>query len=506
MGPPIDIEKTVRVSEGPYTATQDEATDKRGVMGYLRFYETWLDKRLGVEVHGPDRVRPEDKKPPSILNAMFIWFSGCMNISCFATGSLGWQFGLALRQTIPITIFASILGGAVTGWCATLGPGTGCRQVAISRYSLGWYPSKIIAFLNVIEQIGWCTTACVTGGLCLTAVCDGKISLALGVFIIAVVALTISFIGLRAVLLYDKYSWIPTFIVFIILYGEAGKFADTHTPAQVSGATFSGACLSLFSVVYGSSASWSSIVSDYYVHYPTDTPKWKICSLVTIGISFPTCIGMVIGCIVASALNNNTEWTNIYDDEGVGYLLQAVLYPRGFAKFLLVLLVLASIGMTTIAIYSAGLSAQLFAQPFKRVPRFIWCLVMFVVVLALAIAGREHLSEILENFLSLLGYWNTAFFVILFTEHYYFRDGSLDNYDLESWNTQSKLPIGIAGLVAFLLGIVGCILGMSQTWYIGCLSGKIGESGGDVGNELALIFTAVSYPPLRYWELKRFGR
>jgi purine-cytosine permease-like protein len=44
-----------------------------------------------------------------------LWASGTMNTSCFATGFLGWEFGLSLKQSILITIFASILGGAITG-------------------------------------------------------------------------------------------------------------------------------------------------------------------------------------------------------------------------------------------------------------------------------------------------------------------------------------------------------------------------------------------------------
>ncbi|KAI9737566.1 MAG: hypothetical protein M1834_009721 [Cirrosporium novae-zelandiae] len=500
-----DVEKltivdphTVKVEEDPSLGSE-KIVRQDGILGRLRYYEAVFDKKLGIEGHGPDRILPHEKNPPSL------WFSGTMNISCFATGFLGWEFGLALKQTIPLVIFSTLIGAAVTGWCATLGPPTGCRQVAICRYSFGWWPSKIIAALNVVEQLGWCTTACVTGGLCLTAVSDGHVSLALGVVIIALVGLVVSFIGLRAVLTFDQYAWIPIFIVFMVIYGEAGRFADTKTPSALAGVSFSAACLNLFSVCYGSSASWSSIVSDYYVHYPVDTHKWKIFILTTLGITIPTCIGMVAGCCVASTMGVDEEWLDTYENDGLGYLIQMILYPRGFAKFLLVLLVLSSIGMTTIAIYSAGLSVQLFARPLKLIPRAFWCLLLCGIILALSIAGREHLQEILENFLSLLGYWNTAFFVIVFLEHYVFRKGNIDNYDLEAWNTQSKLPIGIAGCSAFLIGIVGCILGMVQTWYVGVISKKIG-GGGDIGNQLTLVFTIATYLPLRYWELKRFRR
>ncbi len=162
--------------------------------------------------------------------------------------------------------------------------------------------------------------------------------------------------------------------------------------------------------------------------------------------------------------------------------------------------------MNCIAIYSGALSAQLFARPFAKIPRVIWSILVFGGILALGIAGRDHLLDVLENFLSLLGYWNTSFFAILFIEHYYFREGSLANYDLDAWNTPSKMPVGYAGLTAFLCGAAGWIVGMVETYYVGSLAAKIGADGGDIANELALVFTTVSYLPLRTLELKYVGR
>ena len=384
-----------------------------------------------------------------------------------------------------------------------MGPGTGLRQVAISRYSFGWYPSKIIAALNVVEQLGWSSVGSITGGLALSAVSDGHVSLVLGVIIVAVLGLIFSFVGLRGVLWYESWAWAIFFVIFMIMYGETAHLADAKTPSALTGETLSGTVLTLLAVVYGSSASWSSIVSDYYVHYPINTSKTKVFLLTTTGIWLPTCIGMVVGCCVGSTMGINTEWSNAYDS-GLGYLIQTILYPLGFAKFLLVVLVLSGIGINCIAIYSAALSIQLFARPLQIVPRAFWTLIIFVGIILLGVAGRNHLLAVLQNFLALLGYWNTSFFVILFTEHYLFRKGNLMNYDLEVWNTQAKMPIGFAGLAAFLLGVVGWILGMVQTWYVGPIAIKIGETGGDIGNMLAFIFTLAAYVPIRYWERSRF--
>ncbi|MCJ1307022.1 hypothetical protein MMC25_000668 [Agyrium rufum] len=482
----------------PYKAT--------GVLGRLRYYEDVLDRKLGVEAQGPERVLPENRNPPNQLLMAFVWASGTMNLSCFATGFLGWDFGLSLKQSILITIFATLLGSMLTAWCATLGPATGLRQVSIARYSFGWWPSKLIAFLNVVEQLGWSSVGCITGGLALSAVSDGHVSLVLGVVIIAVMGLVFSFIGLRAVFKYEEFAWMVFFVIFMIIFGETASKADNSTPSALTGSTLAGTVLSLIAIIYGSSASWSSIVSDYYVHYPENTSKVKVFVLTTLGITLPTCIGMIAGNCVGSTMGINSTWADTYEDDGLGELIQTILYPRGFAKFILVLLVLSGIGMNCIAIYSAALSIQQFARPLQAVPRFIWTIAVFIGILLLGVAGRDHLLAVLENFLSLLGYWNTAFFVILFTEHYLFRKGSIANYDLTAWNTPSRMPVGIAGGLAFVMGIVGCVLGMVQTWYVGVIAKEIGDYGGDIGNQLAFVFTLVTYIPVRYWELKKFGR
>ncbi|KAB8224084.1 permease for cytosine/purines, uracil, thiamine, allantoin-domain-containing protein [Aspergillus novoparasiticus] len=496
-------EAQAELSAAPFE--EETPTKPRGLFARIRYYEEYLDRKLGIESHSLDRVLPEGRNPPNSLAMAFMWASATMNISCFSTGFLGKQFGLSLGQTIPIIICSTLMGAAVTGWCATMGPETGLRQVAISRYSLGFYPSSIIALLNVIEQLGWASVNCITGGLALSAVSDGRVSIAVGVVIVACISFLFSFIGLKGVLMYEQYAWMVFFVIFMIIYGESAHRANLAAPATVSGITRSGNVLSLISVVYGSSASWSSIVSDFYVHYPVNISKVKVFLYTTLGITIPTCIGMLLGACISSALDTNPEWAAAYD-RGIGEILQEIIYPNGFAKFLLVLLVLSGIGVNCIAIYSGALSAQLFAKPCEKVPRAIWSTLVFGCILALGIAGRDHLLDVLENFLSLLGYWNTSFFVILFCEHYIFRGGNVANYDLDAWNTPSKMPIGFAGLTAFLCGAAGWIVGMVETYYVGVIAKLIGADGGDIANELALVFTSISYIPLRKLELKYIGR
>ncbi|EXJ93025.1 hypothetical protein A1O3_01581 [Capronia epimyces CBS 606.96] len=480
-----------------------------GLLSKLRRFEARMDAKFGIESEAINRKRAEDKRPVrwhEELTMALLWASGTMNTSCFATGFLGWEFGLSLKQSILITIFASILGGAVTGYCATFGAAMGLRQISVSRFSFGWWPNKIIAVLNAVQQIGWAAVSCITGGLALTAVADGHVSLVVGIIIIAVVALAISFVGLPAILVYERYAWLIYFVIFMIIFGETGKYADNHTPASVTGATLAGWVLSLLAIVYGSSASWCTMASDYYVHYPANVSRVKVFLMTTFGIAIPTSIGMIAGCVVASALNVRPDWNQAYSDEGLGFLIQDMLHPRGFAKLLLTLLVLSGINTNIISIYSAAISCQQFSRPCARIPRFIWTFLCFAAILGLAVGGREKLNTYLQDFLSLLGYWCTSYFVILLMEHVCFRHRDFANYDLDGWNDPSRLPLGLAALTAFGLGVVAWCMGMVETWYVGPLGKLIGEAGGDVANEFALVVTAVTYYPARRLELKIFGR
>ncbi|KAL1303004.1 hypothetical protein AAFC00_003320 [Neodothiora populina] len=480
-----------------------------GVLGKLRSFELTLDRKLGIESHAVNRVLPEEKFPQpwhQQATMALLWAGGTMNISCMSTGFLGWKFGLDLSQSIAITVMGTLLGAMVSGWCATLGPSTGLRQMSIARYSFGWYPTKIVAALNVISQIGWSSVGCITGGSALSAVSDGRVSSILGIVIIAVGSSIVNLFGLRAILYYEKYAWAVFFIVFMVMYGEMAPKADIMTKTELKGADLSGQVLSLLAVVYGSSVSWCSIAADYYVQYPVTTSKVKVFTLTTFGITISTCIGMVLGCCIGSALGTHPELADVYRDEGVGFLIQKMMFPRGFAKFILVILVLAGIGMNCINLYSCALSVQQFARPLARIPRFIWTIVLFGVVVGIGAGGRDHLSEYLENFLSLLGYWGTSFFAILWIEHYVFRKGKTENYDLDGWNDPKRLPHGLAALVAFLVGVVGWCMGMVETWFTGPIGALIGSGGGDIANELTLGFTIILYLPLRWLELKYIGK
>jgi hypothetical protein len=95
----------------------------RGFLKTLRDGEEWLDAKMGIETQGIDRIHEEDKKPPSILNVFFLWWSLTCHVGTLPIGVLGPQtFFLSLNQSIAAIVVGTVLGALCTAYCGTLGP------------------------------------------------------------------------------------------------------------------------------------------------------------------------------------------------------------------------------------------------------------------------------------------------------------------------------------------------------------------------------------------------
>lgn len=345
-------------------------------------------------------------------------------------------------------------------------------------------------------------------GQILNAVSDYTMPDAVGCVIIAVLGYLLSVFGFKLIQTFEKYSWISTFIIICVLYGQSAEYVDTSAPAADKGLGFAGSWLSFMAICFSSASGWSSAASDYYCNYPATTKPWKIFSLTFFGIAIPTIFATVAGaCLGNAAISStlNPSLGEAYDNHSFGGLLLQAFHPIGFSKFCLVLLAFSVVGNNIAINYSGGLSLQLLGHYFHAVPRFIWSFLNAVVVAVLAIAGKDKLSLIISNFVSLLGYWTVSFTFIILIEDQWFRRHS--GYQLTAWDQPNLLPLGLAATLALLVGyLAGGVTGMAQTWYIGPIAAYFGGFGGDVGIYLSGLFTIIVYFPARWFELKSTGR
>ncbi|OCK76435.1 purine-cytosine permease [Lepidopterella palustris CBS 459.81] len=506
-----DVEK--EASSQPYV-TEDGAVPgesfEYGDSTYAKLQR--LAGKLNIEQRGIERVPENERTDTSLLNVGTMWLSANMVVSSFAIGLLGKSiFYLGFGDAIIVVIFFNLIGILPVCYFSTFGPRFGLRQMVLSRFWFGWHGVKIIAVFNVLACVGWSSVNSIVGAQLIHAVNNDVPGYA-GIIIIAICTFMVTLFGYKVVHAYEFWSWIPTFIIFMIILGVFAHSGDFVNIPMGVGTSEMGSVLSFGSVIYGFATGWTSYAADYTVYQPRTQGRTKVFFAVFIGLLVPLLFTEMLGVAIMSAtsLNNGVNrYQDGYDASGTGGLLAAVLFPPlgTFGKFCLVMLALSIIANNCPNIYSVALTMQVLGRWTQRIPRFIWTAVATAVYIAIAIPGYTHFEAVLENFMNFIGYWLAIYEGIAFADHFIYKR-RMDSYIAEHYDQPSKLPPGIAAVAAFCFGIAGMVTGMSQVWYVGPIALHAGEApfGGDVGFELGFAFSFTSYAVLRYFEKKHFGR
>lgn len=385
-----------------------------------------------------------------------------------------------------------------------MGEQLGLRAIGTSRYSFGFWGAKLCAIINIVVNVGFAVVSIVLAGQILSAVSDYKMTIDVGCVIVCIISYLVSVGGYGIIHTFEKYMWIAAFILECVLVGQTAPHIATDVPSSWSGLSLSAAFLTFMAISFAYAAAWCSTAADYYCNYHSTTPAWKIFTLTYTGLSISTIFTLTVGACVGNAAFTYTPWTDVYEAHGLGGLMGQIYHPHGWSQFALVISTFTVLGTLVASNYSAGLAAQLVGDYFHAVPRLIWSFLAMAAALILAVAGHDHLSTILSNFCSLLGYWSVCFAVIVFLEDQWFR--RRDGYDLHAWDNAKSLPVGIAAVVTLIAAyLVGALLGMDQTWYVGPIAKAFGGIGGDVGIYLCFVLSIVLYWPLRTIE-KRMAR
>ncbi|EXF77116.1 NCS1 nucleoside transporter [Colletotrichum fioriniae PJ7] len=405
-------------------------------------------------------------------------------------------FGLKLRDSFLVILFFTLLSTLAPAFLATLGPKTGMRSMIQARYSFGRYLVSVPVVLNLATLTGFCVIICVVGGQCLSAVTSGALSPDLGIVLIAILSLFISFCGFKVLHFYETYAFIPAVIAIVIATGCGGSRLAEQ--AEMTPATAS-AVLSFGMIVASYMIPWACIASDLTTYFDPKV-RWashRIFTYSYLGLILPTVPLMTLGSAIGGAITNVPEWQEEYDKTLVGGVLAAMLSPAGgFGKFVIVILAFTLLGNVSGTLYAITLNFQTLVPWLVRVPRYIFSVIVTAIMIPVAIKAADDFFLNLENFVALIGYWSASFVGIVLVEHFLFRKGNPQLYDQHVWNVSSGLPSGAAALGAGILSFGLVIPCMAQAWW----TGPIAETTGDIGFEVAFIMSAIFYLPLRYLE------
>ncbi|OIW23409.1 hypothetical protein CONLIGDRAFT_585441 [Coniochaeta ligniaria NRRL 30616] len=454
----------------------------------------------------PESLRERETTFADYAQMSVIWFSSNITANNILVGLLGpLLFGVGLVDAMVLGAFGAMLGAACTGYVGSFGPMSGCRTMVVSRYTMGWWPNKLCVLLNLVIQLGYGLVDALMAGQILSAVNGGGLTVIVGVIIAAIIVVVICMLGIDVFHTYERYAFIPQLAVLFILVGVSAPYWDVSTATVGDGPVKSADRMSFFFLCVSASLAWAGSGADFYVYFPPTASRWKVFMSTTLGLGLSCAMTYLLGVGIGTGALQITAWDEAYN-VSIGALLVETYKPLGhFGDFCSVIVALGLIGNNVPTIYSAGVNFQMLGKWFMAIPRSVWTLVAVIIYTVCACAGRNELFTVFTNFLALMGYWLAMWVAMMLEEEVLFRRTKGRWYDWTAWNSPDRMPLGLAALTAFLIGWVGAVLGMYQTYFTGPLAKLVGE-GIDLGIPVGMSWAAVVYPVLRWAELRQFGR
>ncbi|KAK4446638.1 putative purine-cytosine permease [Podospora aff. communis PSN243] len=489
-----DIEKgtTHEIRDAPENDTFDEP--KPG------FWEKLSG--AGVELRGAEPIPEEKRTDTRYVNVLTVFATSMTSLLPIGIGSattIG--FGMSLRDASLMIVLLQFLFAIPAGYCITIAPMTGMRQMIQSRYCFGKYCNILTSIVVTFTVGGFGVVGSINGAQCLAAAKPGTLSVDGGICIIMAISLVIGFMGYRVLHLFTRWAWIPAIVAILVLVGAAGDQLWRQAPARdVSAVGYMG----MVAFAAGNMVTWSNVVGDYSCYMPPQAPKLRIALYCMWGIAVPFCLLMIVGAAIGGAIPLIPAWQTAFKARGMGGVIGYILIDRlgDFGRFILVVL-----GMTVLAtcardVYTISFNLPAIVPVLKKVPRVVLSVLATAAITAVAIPASKSFIAAVTGFLSLIGYYAGASVTCFLTEYIYFRKADPKSFDPAIWNDGKALPSGLSALASVVIAWGFIIPSMHHPWYVG----PIAKKAGDLGFECAVVVAFVSYMVLRTAEIRYRGR
>lgn len=452
----------------------------------------------GFEVTGIERVPENERAHTQLADTMWLWWSANSVVATVALGALSFFFGLGFWGSVAVIVVFNILGVLPVAFLSTLGPKTGLAQMPLTRFSFGLQGAKLPAIFNAVACVLWSAVNISIGASLLVTFTNGALPTWAAFLILAVATTMISIFGYFIVHRYERFAWIPMFLLFgYVFFAGITKF-HTDIPVSVDGIALFASIATFGGAVFGYAVGWSSYAADYTRRQPADTPPNRVFFFAFLGVIVPCILLEVLGVLLTTTLAANATLPD------AGTLIGGIIGAGPIASVVILLLAFSTIANNVPNDYSFALSLQVLGV---SITRWILTLVGAVLYVIVALVIQNNFNLNLEGFLLLIAYWLGAWNTIVIIEHIRRRG----NYPVNDYEDGGKLPPGWAAVISMVVGLAAAALGINQASvinYQGPLSVALGGVGygADIGFPIAIVVTGIAYFILRNIEFSSAKR
>lgn len=392
---------------------------------------------LSIEGHGIEPI-PETSRYGSVNRVFTVWFTPNLVPAAFFIGLLSAAGFLQVGfwTGLIAIIVGNLLGSALVGLLAQMGPTTGMAQMPLSRLAYG--KSIVLpGLLNWASCIGWDGINSVFGAAALSILTGLDFVVSLVILVIFQAALGI--IGHEAIHTFEKWMAIVLGIMFAILtvaiLGQASSgIARTD---GFTGLDEVGAFILYASIAASFVVAWGLYASDYTRYLPPTADRSRVFWWTVLGLTLSAGWIEVLGLLVADQQTGGAVET-----------INGLLSGSVLASLAMVAIAIGTVAVNAMNDYTGSLSLQAAGV---RVPR-VWS------ALAVAVLGffftlylnSGDLVTKFEGYLLFIIYWVTPYIGVVLAD-WWLRGRRADVSRLTDY---ASLPSGVVGLLALVVGFI----------------------------------------------------
>jgi NCS1 family nucleobase:cation symporter-1 len=433
---------------------------------------------LSIEGHGMDPI-PESARYGSVGRVFTVWFTPNLVPAAFFVGTLTSIVGLGFITGLFAIIVGNLIGAALVGVMASMGPRTGMAQIPESRMAFG--KSIVVpGIINWLSTIAWDAINAFFGAYAIDAVTGGAVPFPVGLAIVILLQAALSVVGYEAIHTFEKYAAIGLAILFAIV-----------TVALVSKANFSlagesetiGVFILATTIVASFNLAWALYASDYTRYLPATTSPSRVGAFTFLGLFLSAGWIELLGLMVVGVLSGDTDTTHaIYQLLGGGIVGVVAMVAIFFG----------TVAVNAMNDYTGSLSLQAAGI---RIPRPISAAVVAVLSFGATLyLYYNNFSSTVENYLLFITYWIGPWAAIVLID-WRSRGGRFSSANVVRF---SALPSGRNALIALVVGFAASIPFMDTNLFVGPASTALG--GADIAYVVGFIVAGIVY-----WALEQYA-
>jgi NCS1 family nucleobase:cation symporter-1 len=395
---------------------------------------------MTIEGHGIEPI-PASARYGSVNRVFTVWFTPNLVPAAFAIGLLAAADFLQVGFVTGLAgiIVGNIVGAALVGLLATMGPKTGMAQLPVARLPFG-KTIVLPGLLNWLSCIGWDGVNSVFGAAAISILTG--LDFVVSLLIIVAFQGALGIIGHEAIQSFEKWMAIVLGVMFIVVSVSIFGQASTGM-ARTDGFTDLdqlGAFILWTSITASFVLAWGLYASDYTRYLPAETSGSRIFWWTVLGLALSAGWIETLGLLVADQASGGAVDT-------INNLLSG--------SFLAPLAMIA-IGIGTVAVngmndYTGSLSLLAAGV---RVPRVASAAVVAVLAFFFTLyLNSGDFTTKFESYLLFVLYWVAAWAGVVVAD-WWKRGRKADVSILANF---SNLAFGWQGLLALLVGYVASI-------------------------------------------------